>query len=98
MIQWSLAAPIGAGGLVTIAVLMIFTGRWWPRSVLRDWVQRSTYEEVKADRDLWRSLALENRSQFQQVILPTALAAQKTFEAVDQAVRAKHGRSELGGD
>lgn len=73
-VQWAQLAPVGAGTLVTIAVLMIFTGRLVPRS---------TYSEMVKDRDLWRTLYLESRRQVNDLLVPTAKAATKAFETVD---------------
>lgn len=83
MIPINLYAPIGAGGLVVIAVLMIFTGRWVPSRVVRTWVPRHVYDEALTDRDLWRKLALEKNTQMHQLLIPTAQAAQIVFDAVD---------------
>lgn len=88
MLPTDLVAPVGAGGLLSIAIVLILTGKLYPKSVLKDWVPISTHRALERERDLWRTLALENRADLRTVLIPVAEAAHKTFHAVDEISRA----------
>ena len=50
-------------GLLSFLLRMIFTGRLMPRHTHNDCVTRHSHDEVTADRDLWRRVALQARGQ-----------------------------------
>jgi hypothetical protein len=55
---------------------------------MKDWVTKEQFEELLADRNMWRKLALENHTDLRQVLIPTAEMAQRTFHAVDMVQQA----------
>lgn len=88
---------VGAGSIITLAVIMVFTGKLIPRRIMKDWVTREIYQGMVEERNLWRTVALENHSDLRTLLIPTAEAAQKTFLAVDTANRTTGTGSGGGG-
>jgi hypothetical protein len=70
-------APISAGGLVGLVVLMILTGRLVPRR---------THDDALKDRDAWRTAHGALREQMQEII-PLIRATHAVLTAVPHAAR-----------
>lgn len=83
LIPWQ---GLGWGGLIFFAVLLIMRG---------DIVSRKVHEEVKADRDLWRSTALSLITQNSKLLAVGDLTV-ASFKAIEKKSQSADSDSEKG--
>lgn len=69
----------GAVGLLALGVLLVFTGRLIPRS---------TYNDLKDDRDHWREVAMKAVGHTEQLLPAARVATQVSRALTDQVTQA----------
>lgn len=75
----------GAGALVTLVVIFIITGRLVPRRY---------HDEVRADRDQWRAVALKAMGHT-ELLLPAAQVATEVIGHLGDAAQVEQALSDV---